>query len=406
MIHARALHASAALVILGMIGCAKNPVTGKRQLALISQEQEIELGRQAAREVVASIGLVDDPELQSYVGELGKKLADGTERPDLPWTFQVLDDPTPNAFALPGGFIFVTRGLLTHFNSEAELAMVLGHEIGHVTARHSVEQLSQAQLAQLGLGVGMILVPDLARFGGLASAGLQLLFLKFGRDDERQADRLGFRYALQDDYDVRAGAHIFETLDRLGRTRGEGRLPEWLSTHPDPGDRFASLEKRASELDVDWRELRRNRDRLLAQLDGLVYGEDPRQGYFQDDLFVHPELRFEIAFPGGWRTQNLPQAVVAVSSEQDAAIELGLAAATSPAEAARRFASRQGLRTDGFAGDCPNRGECLTFTAQSEQDRLQGYVAFFRHRDRTFQLAAYASAARFGPRERVLENCS
>ena len=134
------------------------------------------------RDIVASMGLYPDGDLQAYVQELGEELAARSERPDLPWTFRVLDDPVINAFALPGGYIYVTRGLLAYLDSEAELAGVLGHEIGHVTARHSVNQISRAQVAQLGLGVGMILAPELQQFEGLASASLGLLFLKFGRD--------------------------------------------------------------------------------------------------------------------------------------------------------------------------------------------------------------------------------
>ena len=186
-----------AAVVSATAGCATNPVTGQRQLSLISEGQEIEMGREGAAQVEAQIGLVDDAALQQYVQRIGKALASKSERPNLPWNFGVVNDPTPNAFALPGGFIYVTRGLLPLMQNEAELATVIGHEIGHVTAKHSVTQMSNAQLAQIGLGIGSILAPAVAdRVGGLAGAGLQLLFLKYGRDDERQADELGFNYAL------------------------------------------------------------------------------------------------------------------------------------------------------------------------------------------------------------------
>ncbi|HZA12926.1 MAG TPA: M48 family metalloprotease, partial [Myxococcaceae bacterium] len=179
-------------------GCVKNPATGERQLSLISQEQEIALGQQAKQEVAQSIGLYDSSELQSYVSGLGKKLAAASERPALPWSFQVVDDASVNAFALPGGPIFVTRGILTHLNSEAELAAVLGHEIGHVTGRHAANMISKQQLAQLGLGIGTILLPEgLRGLGQLAGAGMGLMFLKYGRDAENQADELGFRYTLK-----------------------------------------------------------------------------------------------------------------------------------------------------------------------------------------------------------------
>src|SRR3990170_7812540 len=119
--------------------CARNPVTGKNEISLVSEGQEIQMGQQAAQEVGQSIGFVEDPELQAYVAGIGKRMAAKSERPKLPWEFHVVNDAAVNAFALPGGFIYVTRGLLAHMNSEAELATVVGHEIGHVTARHSVQ---------------------------------------------------------------------------------------------------------------------------------------------------------------------------------------------------------------------------------------------------------------------------
>ena len=143
------------------------------------------MGRDADQDIVQSLGLVEETGWQEYVQALGERMARQSERPNLPWTFQVVDDPVVNAFALPGGFIYVTRGILGHFSSEAELAGVLGHEIGHVTARHSVNQISRAQLAQLGLGVGTILAPELAPWAQAAEAGLGLLFISYGRDDER-----------------------------------------------------------------------------------------------------------------------------------------------------------------------------------------------------------------------------
>jgi len=157
--------------------CATNPVTGKRELSLVSEQQEIQMGQEGAQQVAQEIGLINDQALQQYVQGIGAAIAAKSERPNLPWTFRVVDDPSPNAFALPGGFIFVTRGLLGLMNNEAELASVVGHEIGHVTARHSVHQMSEQQVSQLALGVGAILSPTVAQFGNVASQGLGLLFL-------------------------------------------------------------------------------------------------------------------------------------------------------------------------------------------------------------------------------------
>jgi predicted Zn-dependent protease len=206
----------------GLTGCARNPVTGKSELSLVSESQEIQMGQQGAKEVEQSIGFYKDPAVNAYVADIGKRMAANSERPNLPWEFHVVDDPAVNAFAIPGGFIYVTRGLMSTINSEAELASVIGHEVGHVTHRHSVEQISKAQLAQLGLGIGSILSSDIAKFGQLASAGLSLLFLKYGRDAEYEADRAGFRYALDQSYDVREMPKVFQTLDRIGEVSGGG----------------------------------------------------------------------------------------------------------------------------------------------------------------------------------------
>src|SRR6185312_6983377 len=172
--------------------------------------------------------------VNQYVSSIGMKMAKASERPNLPWEFHVVNDASVNAFALPGGFIFVTRGLMTAINDEAELATVVGHEIGHVTNRHSVQQISKAQVAQLGLGIGSILSSDIARMSGIASQGLGILFLKYSRDAENQADKAGFRYALNQNYNVSEMANVFQTLDRMSQASGGGKLPEWLSTHPDP----------------------------------------------------------------------------------------------------------------------------------------------------------------------------
>ena len=239
-------HLCRCLLLLSTLasGCAVNPVTGSRELVLISEGQEIQMGRDADENIVQSLGLVEDPGWQEYVQRLGERMAGQSERPDLPWTFRVVDDPVVNAFALPGGFVYITRGILGHFSSEAELAGVLGHEIGHVTARHSVNQMSRSQLAQFGLGVGSVLAPDLAPLAQAAEAGLGLLFLSYGREDERQADVLGLRYMTRDSYDPREMAETFSMLADASGAREGGRVPAFLSTHPDPLERRDAILQR------------------------------------------------------------------------------------------------------------------------------------------------------------------
>ncbi|NMO13429.1 M48 family metalloprotease [Pyxidicoccus fallax] len=379
------------LLLVAMTACVRNPATGKRMLALVSNDEEIALGKQGALDVRQSIGLLDDKKVQDYVAAVGLPMARRSERPDLPWTVQAVDDPVVNAFALPGGPVFVTRGLLTHLNSEAELASVLGHEIGHITARHSVEQLSQAQLAQLGLVVGSVISEDIAKYGGLAAAGLQLLFLKYGRDDERQADELGFRYMLGSGYDVREAADVFSTLGRVSESAGAGGLPSWLSTHPDPGERVEAARARAAKAHVDVSRLKEGREEYLAMLQGMAYGEDPRQGFFRGNVFLHPGLRFQLTFPQGWKTANQTQAVLAGSPKEDAIIGLAPAGNVAPEAALRQFLSQQGIQPINAAPEGYPAGSAY-FQAQTEQGAIGGVTTFFTHAGTTLQLLAYTAA--------------
>jgi predicted Zn-dependent protease len=261
----------ASALLLG--GCTLNPATGSHQLNFFGEESEIEMGREADAEIVASVGLYDDPLLQDYVQDLGMEIAASSERPGLPWSFKLLDDPSVNAFALPGGYVYVTRGLMTHLDSEAELATTIGHEIGHVTARHGVNQMSKQILASAGLGVASILDEDIADWAFAGHVGLGLLFLRHGRDDERQADDLGLRYAMRAGYDPRQMSELFGVLEAVSKVEGVGRLPSWLATHPDPGARRKRVEEQVAKLEGDFSNARIERDSYLERLDGMVFGD-------------------------------------------------------------------------------------------------------------------------------------
>lgn len=382
------------LLLATASACVRNPVTGKQQLSLVSEKQEIQLGQQAKQEVDQSIGVVQNPELQKYVSDLGMRMAKHSERPNLPWSFQVIDDASVNAFALPGGPIFVTRGLLTYMNDEAELAIVVGHEIGHVTAKHSVNMISKQQLAQVGLGVGTILLPENLRgLGQLAGAGASLMFLKFGRDAERQSDQLGFRYALRENYDVREMKSVFTTLNQAGG--GEGRLPEWLSTHPNPENRITAADRMIKEAHItDFSKLQVRRDEYLARVNGLVFGENPRNGFFKGNAFLHPDLKFQLTFPSGWKAQNQPASVAGISPRQDAIIELAPAGTMSPEAAAQKFFSTPGVRRgDVQAGNLNSLPTVAGyFAADTEQGTLAGIVAFISYQGKTYQLIGYTPA--------------
>ncbi len=371
-----------------VVTCATNPVTGKRELALVSESQEIAMGKEYAAQVAQEMGVYPDSQVQTYVSALGREIAVKTERPRLPWTFTVMDDPQVNAFALPGGYIFVTRGILTHMTSEAELATVVGHEIGHVTARHSVQQMTRQQLAQIGLVAGAIASDRVAQNLGLISQGLGVLFLKYSRDDESQADGLGFRYALADDYDVRQMVNMFEILQRVSARAGQ-RIPEWQSSHPDPGNRIQATERRLAKVTVPLDTKKVNRDAFLRVIDGMVYGDNPRQGYFQNGTFLHPDLAFQLDFPSGWQAANQPSSVVGVSPQQDAQVQLSLAGQAAPATALQQFLGQQGI-TAGQSRSVTingNPGAQAPFTAQSQDGaKLAGLVTYVSYAGNTYQL--------------------
>ena len=399
MSHSKLLSLATALIAVG--GCATNPVTGKRELALISEQQEVQIGKEAAQETVQQMGLVNDPPLQQYVSNIGMALAKRSERPELPWEFHVIDDPTPNAFALPGGPIFVTRGLITLMSSEAQLATVVGHEIGHVTARHSVNQMSKQQLAQLGLGLGAVLVPGGDQLAGLASQGLGLLFLKYGRDDERQADELGFRYALNDGYDVREMGKVFLSLERSSELEGAHKIPDWQSTHPAEPERIANVEKRVAALGSNYKPGRVGRPEYLQKVDGLAYGENPRNGFFREGTFYHPEMKFEFTVPANWKTQNAATAVQAINPQQNGAVQLTVAGKGSPEQAARQFQQQQGVEAGEASRESFNGVPSVVapFQAQTQQGTLIGLAAFIGYGGTTYQLVTYASSEAFEQNE-------
>jgi predicted Zn-dependent protease len=388
-----------ALLLIGGIvaGCARNPATGKNELMLVSESQEIQMGTQYDSQVVAAIGLYPDPALQSYIQTLGKRLAATSERPNLPWTFRVVDDPAVNAFAVPGGFVYITRGIMAHMNNEAQLASVVGHEIGHVTARHTASQISKQQLAGLGLVIGSIASSRIAQYAGVASQALSVLFLKFSRDDENQADELGIRYSSRANFDSRQMADVMRLLDKISSSQGAGRLPEWLSTHPDPGNRLEHINSMISKLQTDFTGATVNRESYERRLDGLMFGINPREGFFKDNVFYHPELRFRMTFPSGWQVMNSKQAVAGQSPQQDAIIEMTLSQGSSADQAARAFLSTEGIQAGTVQRANVNglTANAAPFAAATESGTLRGTAVFVEYGNRVYRLLAYAPEDRW-----------
>lgn len=333
-----------ALALL-VAGCATNPVTGDAELMLVSEDEEVELGRDGDREVVAQFGLVDDPALQAWVDQLGQGLARVGHRPGVRFTFRVLDHPAVNAFALPGGYVYVTRGLLPYLRDEGALAFVLGHEVGHVTSRHAAQRLTRDQLLGLGIGVASLLGERFDAVSGLASAGARLLLLKYSRDDERQADELGVEYGAKAGHDTTGGGDLFSALAAL--STGRGGLPPWSSTHPDPGERRDTVRALSRRAQAErGAPAATSRLAYVRRLEGLVFGDDPRQGFVEAGWVLHPQLRFRVPLPGSWTAHNLASQMQLVAPDGARAMVVTLAAGEDPAAAAAAFAAHEGIEAE------------------------------------------------------------
>jgi predicted Zn-dependent protease len=238
------------LVLLLAAACATNPVTHKREFNIVSESQEIDIGRQSHEQVIRQYGIYDEkPELNRLVDQVGKRLAASSDRPNLPWHFTIIDTPMVNAMALPGGYIYITRGMLERINSEDELAGVLGHEITHVTARHAAQQMSRAQLAQLGMVLGSVVAGPAATqaYGQLAELGVGLLFLRYGRAQETQADLVGTEYTTRAGFNPTGVERMLVGLQRLDKHPAKG-IDQYFVSHPDPAKRVRDVQGKLKEI--------------------------------------------------------------------------------------------------------------------------------------------------------------
>jgi predicted Zn-dependent protease len=337
--------------------CATNPTTGKRELSLMSEGQEVQLGQEMDAQVRREMGLYDDPALQRYVQEIGLRLARGSERPNLPWHFAVVDEPAVNAFALPGGYIYLTRGILPFLHDEAQLAGVLGHEIGHVTARHAAQQYTKATTAGIGVTLLSIFVPEARPFQNITETALGMLFLKHGRDDELQADDLGVQYAARSGWDPAGVAGMLTTLARLDEANGSRRgVPNWLSTHPAPADRVQKVQAVIQKTPPAPVGTSGTDDRtsFLTRINGIIYGDSPSEGIVRGSAFLHRDLRLALSFPQGWEIHNTKTHVLAKAPDRDNFMLLQLV--QNPQGSVEQIA-RAGMGSAGFRQIDGNRTE-------------------------------------------------
>jgi predicted Zn-dependent protease len=323
----RALRLLPVAAVLALGGCATNPVTGGHDVVLMSEAQEIELGKQQHPQVLQQYGRYEDEAVQSYVNDLGQRIAAKSHRPNLQYTFTVLDSEDVNAFALPGGYVYITRGIMTYLNSEAELAGVLGHEVGHVTARHSVRQQTGATAAGIGATIVGVLTGsgDLANIAGAAGSAL---ISGYGRDMELEADGLGAEYLNRLGYDPKSMIDVVRLLKNqemleVQMAREEGRQPHIyhgvFATHPDNDTRLKEVVQAVDKVETA-QHLPDNRDVYLQHIAGLPVGPSRAQGVIRGARFYHADLGITLAFPSGWTVDNLQDKVLAYTPTKDAAM--------------------------------------------------------------------------------------
>ncbi len=307
------------LLLVLLVSCVINPVTGKKEFNIISEAMEIQMGQETDVSIREEYGIYDDQALNAYVEAIGRKMAPITHRPGLPYHFAILDTPVVNAFAAPGGYIYITRGMLAIMNDEAALAAIIGHELGHVNARHTARAMSRQLLMMGGLLVASALSKDIAKIAPFAMIGLEVLFLKFSRDDEYQADSLGIQYSRKAGWAPGQVVPIFTTLLRMEQS-GEGpSIPNFLSTHPLTARRIEEIDKMLLPTDPDQRVARSD---YLGRINGLIFGDDPRQGFVEGGAFYHPGLQVMIRIPKGWKYQNSPKQFVMAPDDEKAAVFL------------------------------------------------------------------------------------
>ena len=323
-----------AVIVLGVLTlthCAQNPVTGDKDFVLMSEQQEIQMGAQAHQDVLKEYAALDNTALQAYVNGVGQRLAKQSHRPELVWHFTVVDSADVNAFALPGGYVYITRGIMVYLNSEAELAGVVGHEIGHVTARHGVRQQSTSTVVGLGAALGSILVPGMKNQAGatLLQTLAQAWTSGYGREHELEADRLGAEYLARTAYNPQAMIEVIGVLKNqelfaAEQAKREGKKPSTyhgtFDTHPSNDARLKQVVGEASKYAVA--NPRDGRSDFLHKMAGVYFGNSPDQGVIHDNALLHEKLGLAIQFPQGWKVQNRPNRVLAVSPQDDALVEL------------------------------------------------------------------------------------
>jgi predicted Zn-dependent protease len=405
-----------AVMLLFLGACVSEPsaVTGKKQSFGYSWQQEVQLGAEADKEITAEMGLYENPTLQSYVEAVGQRVLQTSDfreatTPELyrdtKFSFKVMDSPVVNAFALPGGYIYVTRGLLSHVQNESQLAVVLGHEVAHVIARHSSQQARRAQIGQIGLIAGAVLgqavlgdrVGDMGQLMNMGGQALELFMMRYSREAEHESDNLGVSYAKRAGYAAAESAKFFHSLQRISAAEGKA-IPSWQSTHPDPGDRAKRVQEIAAKTATATGAAPLvGEDEFLRQIQGIVVGDDPREGFVRNGVFYHPGLRFQFPVAQGWKVDNQKAAVVMADPNGKALMGMRLAPEARARDAAAKFV--EGAKVQVVAsGDTMINGMPATVIigqATVEQGTVGVFNTFVEMGGRVYSFLGYSPAEVF-----------
>lgn len=334
------------IIAVYISGCATNPVSKEKDFVLMSEKEELSLGLKLSAQYNQQLPLLDkkDP-LSIFVNEVGQRVATVSDRPELFYHFRVVDNATINAFALPGGFIYIHRGLLNHLNSEAELAAVLAHEIGHVTARHAVQRYTQIKAYQYGMVLTSIFTPVQPGVSSLTDLLATSFISGYGRKQESQSDALALKYIPKAGYDPQAVEQLLATLKRLediDKKEKEDvgdKVPEYhgaFASHPETQQRILQARQQAKALHGKGLI---NHQRMLVALNGYPYGDNPEQGAVVGQRFLHPGLNLQLKFPKRWVIKNTPQAVTARIRQKKVYFELSIKALSKRRTAAELLKS-------------------------------------------------------------------
>ena len=386
-------------LILSLSGCAVNPVTGKQDFVVLSEEQEIQMGREYNAQILRQYQIYEDEKIQNYVQSIGESLAKKSHRPNLIYRFTVLDSPEINAFALPGGYIYINRGLMAYMSSEEELAAVLGHEIGHVTARHSVRQYSQAQL--MGVLSAAIEINSGRTAGDLANLASGALLSGYGREMELEADDLGAQYIYQDGYSPQGMYDVLAVLKdqeiyskKVAKQSGiEPRNYHGVfASHPSNDKRLQEILDNVSQNFV--KGTNKSKSNYLAMIEGMVFGDSQQAGVTRGNEFFHGPLNLYLSSPENWEIINNANSLVFKAPFGEATLQVTLEDLNfveSPEEYLKRFVrnttDEEVLMIDGLSGFTAKTyrsGRTTRMAVIFKDDKAYQFIAYLKDRDSDF----------------------